>query len=357
MRVAVAFDHRGVALRPRVLAELEALGHEVVDLGTDRPEPRIDYPDKACEVGEAIVSGRAERAVLVCSSGVGAAIAACKVDGVRAAICHDVYTAHQGVEHDDMNVLCLGSEIVGGELAAELIRTFLGAEFDGGERYVRRLQKVAAMERNGGFGHAQDISVPIRPEMHIYDGNPGVRLERETSIADGAHANVSRLELGVHTGTHVDAPLHFIDDGAGAETLALDTMLGAAVVVDATTVDGDLDAAALAGLDLPAGARRILLKTRNSVLWERDSFTHDFVRLTGTGARFLIERGVELVGIDYLSIGDADAHRALLGADVTVLEGLDLREIEPGEYDLVCLPLRLEGADGAPARAVLLPKG
>src|SRR5919197_6733589 len=116
MRVAVAFDHRGVKLRRRLLEELAALGHDVMDLGTDQATPRIDYPDKAREVGEAIRSGEAERAVLICGSGVGAAVAACKMPGIRAAICHDAYSAHQGVEHDDMNVLCLGSEVVGPSL-------------------------------------------------------------------------------------------------------------------------------------------------------------------------------------------------------------------------------------------------
>ncbi len=147
MRVAVAFDHRGVKLRARLLEVVDELGHEAVDLGTDAPEPRIDYPDKAREVGNAIATGAAERGVLVCGSGVGASVAACKLPGIRAAICHDVYSAHQGVEHDDMNVICLGSEVVGAELAAELVRAFLAAEFDGGERYVKRLEKVARMER------------------------------------------------------------------------------------------------------------------------------------------------------------------------------------------------------------------
>src|SRR5438093_4627182 len=147
MKVAVAFDHRGVKLRECVLAELDGLGHEIVDLGTDKPEPRIDYPDKAREVGEAIASGDAERAVFVCGSGVGASVAACKLPGIRAAVCHDVYSAHQGVEHDDMNVLCLGAEIVGPALAADLVRSFLLARFNGGERYVRRLQKIDDMER------------------------------------------------------------------------------------------------------------------------------------------------------------------------------------------------------------------
>ena len=147
MKIAVAFDHRGVKLRERVLDELEALRHEIIDLGTDTDAERIDYPDKARELGEAIQRGDAERGVLVCGSGVGASVAACKMTGIRAAICHDVYSAHQGVEHDDMNVLCLGSGIVGADLAVDLVRAFLGARFDGGERYVARLDKVAAMEK------------------------------------------------------------------------------------------------------------------------------------------------------------------------------------------------------------------
>jgi ribose 5-phosphate isomerase B len=150
MRVAVGFDHRGVTLRERVLEEIVRAGHEPVDLGTDTAEPRIDYPDKAREVGTAIRDGEAERGVLVCGSGVGASIAASKLDGIRAATCHDTYSAHQGVEHDDMNVLCIGSEVVGAELCGELIRTFLGAKFDGGERYVRRLEKIEELERTHG---------------------------------------------------------------------------------------------------------------------------------------------------------------------------------------------------------------
>jgi ribose 5-phosphate isomerase B len=147
MKVAVAFDHRGVKLRARVLEELEALGHDIVDLGTDTDAVRVDYPVKAREVGEAVLGEEAARGVLVCGSGVGASVAACKLPGIRAAICHDVYSAHQGIEHDDMNVLCLGSEVVGAELAADLVRTFLAASFDGGERYVQRLQKIEDLER------------------------------------------------------------------------------------------------------------------------------------------------------------------------------------------------------------------
>jgi ribose 5-phosphate isomerase B len=153
MDVAVAFDHRGVHLREAVLETLREGGHGIVDLGTDTDAVRIDYPDKAAEVGAAIKGGQAERGVLVCGSGVGAAVAACKIAGIRAAICHDAYSAHQGVEHDDMNVLCLGSEVVGPSLAADLVRIFLGAQFDGGERYAARLEKVLRLES----GRAVDL--------------------------------------------------------------------------------------------------------------------------------------------------------------------------------------------------------
>ena len=144
MKVGVAFDHRGVHLRDAVLGMLA--GHEVVDFGTDTDAVRIDYPDKARELGEAIQRGEAERGILVCGSGVGASVAACKLTGIRAAICHDVYTAHQGVEHDDMNVLVMGSRVIGTQLARELVRAFLGATFSGEERHRRRLAKVVALE-------------------------------------------------------------------------------------------------------------------------------------------------------------------------------------------------------------------
>ncbi len=124
-----------------------------MDLGTDTDAERIDYPVKARQLGEAILSAGAERGILVCGSGVGASVAACKIAGIRAAVCHDVYSAHQGVEHDDMNVLCLGSEVVGGELARDLVRAFLAARFDGGERYVKRLEQVAALEKEMKHGN------------------------------------------------------------------------------------------------------------------------------------------------------------------------------------------------------------
>jgi ribose 5-phosphate isomerase B len=147
VKVALGFDHRGVRLRDVVLAAVAEAGHEAVDLGVDTDAVRVDYPDTARAVGEEILRGGAERGVLVCGSGAGVSIAASKLRGIRAAMCHDAYSAHQAVEHDDMNVLCLGSEIVGPSVARELVAIFLGARFDGGERYVARLEKVAQMEK------------------------------------------------------------------------------------------------------------------------------------------------------------------------------------------------------------------
>jgi arylformamidase len=190
--------------------------------------------------------------------------------------------------------------------------------------------------------------------MIVYEGNPGVELERVDSIPQGAHANVSRLELGAHTGTHVDAPVHFLEGAPGAESLDLELLIGPATVVDATSAVGDLDERALDEIDIPPGAERVLLKTTNGGLWERDTFSRDFIRLTGSGARYLIRRGIRVIGIDYLSIGDEDAHRELLRAGVIPVEGLDLRAVEAGDYQFFCLPLRLECSDGAPARAVLV---
>ena len=151
MKIAVGADHAGFALKQDVVALLRKDGHEVVDVGTDSTEP-VDYPDYAEAVGPAILDGRATRAVLVCGSGVGASVAANKLPGIRAAICHDVYSAHQGVEHDDMNVLVLGGRIVGPAVVPELVRAFVGAQFTGEERHVRRLAKVKAIERRYSNG-------------------------------------------------------------------------------------------------------------------------------------------------------------------------------------------------------------
>ena len=157
-RVAIAADHGGFPLKAELAAWLQSQGHEVVDLGAHELDPFDDYPDFADAAAQAIVSGEAERAIVLCGSGVGASIAANKVPGVRAAVCHDLYSAHQGVEHDDMNVICIGARVVGIEVAKELAAAFLSAELLEGERYHRRLQKVAAMEERAVRQAAESAS-------------------------------------------------------------------------------------------------------------------------------------------------------------------------------------------------------
>jgi arylformamidase len=203
-----------------------------------------------------------------------------------------------------------------------------------------------------------DVSVPVEAGMPIYRGNPGYSQALDSAIADGATANVSRLEMGAHTGTHVDGPSHFFDGASGTEALDVGAMVGPCVVVEIPDRGLEpIDRAALEAAAIPAGAERVLLKTTNSRLWERDEFTHDFIRLDGSAAALVLERGIRLIGIDYLSIGDQDAHRALLGEPIVALEGLDLRGVEPGPYTLLCLPLRLVGTDGAPSRVLLADPG
>lgn len=193
-----------------------------------------------------------------------------------------------------------------------------------------------------------DVSVPVRTGMVTYPGDPEVLLERAKSIAEGATANLTRIDMGAHSGTHVDAPVHFLEGRAGAESLPLEALLGPCVVVEvAGLTESDVAVA-------PEDVERVLFKTPNSELWARDEFPEEFARLDGAGARLLVARGVKVVGVDYLSVGDREAHRVLLGAGVVPIEGLDLRGIDPGEYFLVCGPLKLVGSDGAPARVFLL---
>jgi arylformamidase len=205
-----------------------------------------------------------------------------------------------------------------------------------------------------------DISVPISERTPIFTGDPTFSRDLAQDLTRGDVCNLSRLDMGAHTGTHVDAPRHFIDGAPTTETLALDACMGDAWVVDATALTSTIRASDLDRLAIPSGETRLLFKTRNSDLWSRDGFSSDFLAFGADAARWLVDRGVRLIAIDYLSIapfGDpVDTHRAFLGAGVVVVEGTDLRAVEPGPYELLCLPLRLVGSDGAPARALLRPR-
>ena len=201
-----------------------------------------------------------------------------------------------------------------------------------------------------------DVTVPLGPHLPVYPGNTPFSLEPVKRIASGGSSNVSSLRMSVHTGTHVDAPRHFFDEGATVEALSLDLLVGPARVIEIGAATA-IDAADLEPFDL-TGETRVLIKTRNSEYWGSPEFRADYVGVTEAAARHLVERGVRLVGVDYLSVEQfkapgAPAHRVLLGNGTIVVEGLNLQAIVPGFYDLFCLPLSIPGADGAPARVLL----
>lgn len=201
-----------------------------------------------------------------------------------------------------------------------------------------------------------DISVPLYEGMAAWPGSEDFRLERTTSIERGDEANVSAIKGDVHMGTHIDAPLHFVEGGVSVDSIPLDILCGPAAVADLTGVDA-ITGKELSALALPGDTSRVIFKTGNSGLWKEKSFDSNYVALTEDGAKWVVEKGIRLVGIDYLSIqpynDEPHVHRILLGAGVVVLEGLNLADVLPGRYELICLPLKLLGAEGAPARALL----
>lgn len=205
-----------------------------------------------------------------------------------------------------------------------------------------------------------DVSVPIEDGMITWPGDPPYVHELVQTIAESGICNVTRLDFGAHTGTHVDAPIHFIEGAAGIEETPLDALIGPAWVVDATGVGGPIDAGAFRELDIPDGETRLLFRTTNGSIRSRGIFDPAFVAFNASGAQAAIDGGVSLVGLDFLSVAIFDdavaTHRTLLGAGVVVLEGLDLRSAKPGPYELVCLPLNVAGCDGGPARALLRPR-
>lgn len=204
-----------------------------------------------------------------------------------------------------------------------------------------------------------DITLTISSELPTWPGDPRVELERVRKIEEGSNANVSRVEMGVHTGTHVDAPFHFLQDGITVDKLDLSLLAGRAYVLHLPDVDV-ITASVLEAAQIPPRTRRVLFKTRNSDYWSRgdSEFQTDFVGLSEDGAEYLVRRGVKLVGIDYLSVApykqSRPTHEKLLSAGVVIVEGLDLSEVSQGRYTIYCLPLKLANSDGAPARAILI---
>jgi arylformamidase len=203
-----------------------------------------------------------------------------------------------------------------------------------------------------------DISVPIRSGGLVYPGNPEIDISLQQAVAKGAGANVSAIRFGSHTGTHADAARHFFDDGQTVDKIPLERLIGPALLLSFADDVRSVGAAELRRHDIK-GQTRILLRTRNSAFLSQKDFVKDYTYLAPDGAQYLVDQGVELVGIDYLSIeqfhsGHHLTHRTLLERSVVIVEGLDLSVPPPGEYQFICLPLRIEGCDGAPARAVLI---
>ena len=204
-----------------------------------------------------------------------------------------------------------------------------------------------------------DISIPISAAMPVYPGDPAVSIEPVLQIAKGDDANVSRLSFGNHTGTHLDPPAHFVPGGKSVDQLDLSTLFGPARVVDLTRVQAAITADDLERARIPQRAARVLCKTRNSDLWARAGFQKDFVAFAWDAAQWIVDRGIRLIGIDYLSAesfgaSEPKTHRILLGAGVIIVEGIDLRNVAPGNYTLACLPLKIKDGDGGPARAILI---
>jgi len=204
-----------------------------------------------------------------------------------------------------------------------------------------------------------DVSIPLQPGVTCWPGDPGFEMCNELRIAAGDECNLTSIRMSAHTATHVDAPWHFVDDGSTVETLDLATLIGAAVVVDL----GDATVVTPAVLDaarVPPNTERLLLRTSNSEAWRdsRADFMRDFVALDAEAAQWVVDRGIRLIGVDYLSVqrfdDPPDTHRILLRARTVIVEGLDLSGVEAGRYRFICLPLKLVGSDGAPARAVLI---
>ena len=203
-----------------------------------------------------------------------------------------------------------------------------------------------------------DLSIPIRTGGLVYPGNPEISIELQQAVAKGASANVSLIRFGSHTGTHADASRHFFDDGQPVDKIPLERLIGPAILVSFPDDVRSVTAEHLKAKDLK-GHKRVLIRTRNSALLAQAEFVRDYTFLAPDGAQYLVDIGVELVGVDYLSIeqfhsGHHRTHRTLLERSVVIVEGLDLSVPQPGEYQFICLPLRLEGCDGAPARAVLI---
>ncbi len=355
-RIVVSSDHAGFELKEAIKVFLKKNGYQVDDIGTDNTEP-VDYPIFTYKAAEKVSSGEYSRGIVFCGTGQGDAIVANKLPGVRAALCWDMFSAELSRSHNDSNILVLGGWMLGRNLALEIVRVWLFTPFAGG-RHQRRLEQIKDIEVKSCLHRRMvyDISLPIYPGMMVWPGDPAVSIDSIKSIAKGDSSNVSLLHIGSHTATHIDAPSHFIKDASGVDSISPDALMGPARLIqlpEASQINRKL----LEEFELK-GVSRLLIGTGNSALLKKEQFDTGYAYITEDAAGYLVGLGIKSLGIDYLSIEEFKkerhpVHNALLGAGVVIIEGLYLSEVPPGDYELLCLPLKIKDGDAAPARVFL----
>jgi len=348
--IVISSDHAGFELKEAVKGFLKELGYETEDVGTFSTEP-TDYPIFAFKAAQKVSSGENSRGIICCGTGQGGTIAANKVPGIRAALCWSTTTARLSRAHNDANMLVLSGWLTGKRLSQEIVRTWLDTPFDGG-RHLRRLEQIKDIETNSRLQRHKiyDISPPLYTGMPVWQGDPPVVIEKTSSIAEGDSYNVSSLQLGSHSGSHTDAPRHFMDDAAGVDAISPDILMGAARLVrleDTPVIDRKI----LEGMELD-GVCRLLLATGFA------ASDADYSYITPDAADYLMTTGIKLLGTDCPSVdnpgdGSYPVHRTLLGGGVIILEGLNLSGVPAGGYELICAPLKIKDGDAAPARVFL----
>jgi arylformamidase len=355
-RIVVGSDHAGFELKEAIKALLKKDGYRVDDIGTQSTQS-VDYPIFTYQAALKVSNGEYNRGIVFCGTGQGDSIVANKLPGVRAALCWNKTTAELSRSHNDANMLVLGGWLLGKKQAATIVRTWLNTSFSGG-RHSRRLKQIADIERKILLRSRKvyDVSLPIDSGMIVWPGDPPVSIDKVKSIANGDTSNVSLLHFGSHTATHVDAPSHFIKDAAGVDVINPDILMGLAHLIKLPKCD-KIDRKILEEQNL-TGVSRLIIGTRNSTLLDRTHVSLNYTYITDDAATYLIEIGIILLGIDYLSIEEYKkeghpVHKTLLGAGTAIIEGLYLQNIPSGDYELLCLPLKIKDGDAAPARVLL----
>ena len=349
-RIVVSSDHAGFELKEAVKAFLADSGYETEDVGTFSTEP-ADYPLYTYKAAQKISCGEYKRGIVFCGTGQGDAIAANKVPGIRAALCWNIETARLSRAHNDSNILVLGGWTVDKELAQQIVRIWLDTPFEGG-RHLRRVSQISGIEANSRMLRRKvyDISLPLYSGMPVWQGDPQVVIENTLSISKGDGCNVSSLQLGSHSGTHIDAPRHFIDNATGIDAVSPEILMGAARLIrlENTLI---IDRKALEEINLE-GVCRLLLATGYSAVDEKYSY------ITPQAAAYLVQIGIKLLGTDCPSPDkpggeDYPVHHTLLKNGIIIIENLNLNSVPGGDYELICAPLKIKDGDAAPARVFL----